>query len=173
MVRLPGFLCLPLVIVSGCEAHSVVALSAAVPITATPSGAIPMEIATRSSGVRSPLPLSGGRVSYADVEESLGHAVATATVPWAEAHRGQRPDGWQLLVDLWQAAAERHGDAVTVTLGVRATLRARVGNTYLAQTQAHCRQSMVTEAADAAPVFYACMTRIGRELAGWLGGVEP
>jgi hypothetical protein len=158
---------------SSCAAGTVVALSAAVPITATPTGAIPMEITTRSSGVPSPLPLEGGRVVFSAVEESLGHAVATATVPWADAHRDRRPDGWQLLVDLWQARAERRGDTVAVTLGVRATLRSRVGNRYLAQTQAHCRQSMTTDAADATPVFYACMTNIGRELAGWLGGVEP
>jgi hypothetical protein len=163
-----GAVCLP-----ACAAPTRIALSSAIPVTATPTGAIPMEVTTRSSGVQSPLPLRGSRAVFTAVEESLGHAVATAVVPWADAHRGIRPDGWQLLIDLWQAAAERRADSVSVTLGVRATLRTRAGNRYLAQTQAHCRQTLVAEAADAAPVFYSCMTAIGRELAGWLGGVEP
>jgi hypothetical protein len=156
-----------------CAGPTRIALSAAIPVTTTPSGAVPMEVTTRSSAVQSPLPLKGGRAVFMAVEESLGHAVATAVVPWADAHRGIRPDGWQLLVDLWQASAERRGDSVTVTLGIRATLRTRAENRYLAQTQAHCRQTMVAEPADAGPVFYSCMTAIGRELAGWLGGVEP
>jgi hypothetical protein len=62
---------------------------------------------------------------------------------------------------------------VLVTLGVRATLRARKGNHYLGQTQAFCRDGAIADGGNAAPVLYACMTRLSRDLAGWLGAIEP
>ena len=47
------------------------------------------------------------------------------------------------------------------------------GQIVLAQTHASCRQSGLLPPEQGAPVVYACMTRLGRDLAGWLGGVEP
>jgi len=76
-------------------------------------------------------------------------------------------------VELEQAHAERRHGVVSVALDVRATLRTRRGHTYLAQTQAHCHQRGSVAATAAAPLFYGCMMSIGRELAGWLGGVNP
>jgi hypothetical protein len=145
-----------------------------VPVTNTAPRAIPLEIVTRSSAP-DPLPLEGSRARYGDLEVSLGHAVATAAVAWADAHRGERPDGWQLLVELAQARAERSLDGlITVRLDVRATLRTRVGHTYLAQTQAHCKARGASSTPErAAPLFYGCMMAVGRDLAGWLGGVQP
>jgi hypothetical protein len=99
--------------------------------------------------------------------------VSSAAVPWAREHREKRPEGWQLALELTQADAAWSEGRLIVTLGVRATLRTRVGRTYLAQTQANCRQSGVLPAARGAPVIFACMERIGRDLAGWLGQVEP
>jgi hypothetical protein len=160
------------VLCAGCAAETV-SLGDAVPVTATTPREIPLEIVTRSVAVADPLPLDGGRARFSDLETSLGHAVASAATPWAAEHRAQRPDGWQLLVELVHAHAERRGPRLTVTLGARATLRTRVGNRYLAQTQAHCKQSGNATPSSAAPVFYNCMMSIGRELAGWLGGVEP
>lgn len=165
--------CATLIVCAGC-APTLVSLGAAVPVTDTAPRQIPLEVATRSS-VPDPLPLSfGGNAKFGDLEASLGHAVATAAVAWADAHRGERPGGWQLLVELAGARAERSLDGVfTVTLNVRATLRARVGLTYLAQTQAHCKEHGLSTPERAAPLFYGCMMAVGRELAGWLGGVQP
>jgi hypothetical protein len=87
--------------------------------------------------------------------------------------RAQRPDGWQLQVELARARAEARHGAVTVTLWVRATLRGRGDNVYLGQTQAHCQRTSALPANEAAPLFFDCMARVGRELGGWLGGVEP
>jgi hypothetical protein len=154
----------------GC-AHGVVALSTAVPIASAAPVAI--EVTSRSAGIASPLPLKGTCVVYAAIEESLGHIVTAEVLPWAEAKRAIEPHGWQLIVDLWRATAQRHDGAITVALDVRATLRTREGNRYIAQTQAHCKQTVIAEAADAAPAFYACMTSVGKELGGWLGGVQP
>ena len=170
-----SFACATLVVCAACAgcAPTLISLGGAVPVTDTAPRSIPLEIVTRSS-VADPLPLEGGRAKFGDLEVSLGHAVATAAVAWADAHRGERPDGWQLLVELAQARAERSMDGVlTVTLNVRATLRARVGLEYLAQTQAHCKERALSTPERAAPLFYGCMMAVGRELAGWLGGIRP
>jgi hypothetical protein len=155
----------------GCASSLVPLLdNGGVPVTLTPPRDVPLEVIThKNSSVADPLPVRGARIAFGDVEVSLGHAIASATVPWAEAHRAQRPDGWQLQVDLVQADASTRGDAITVVLGVRATLRTRVGNRYIAQTQAHCKRTASVDPKGAAPVVFDCMARVGRELGGWLG----
>src|SRR5262249_12234229 len=100
--------CATLLVCAG-GAPSLIPLGSAVPATDSAPRAIPLEIVTRSSAP-DPLPLEGSRARYGDLEVSLGHAVATAAVAWADAHRGERPDGWQLLVELAQARAERSLD---------------------------------------------------------------
>lgn len=158
----------------GCARETVPLLaSAGIPMTVTPPQEIPLEVVTRSTGIRDPLPVDGARVSYGDLETALGHAVSSAAVPWASAHQAQRPEGWQLSVELTHADATWSEGRLIVTLGARATLRTRVGRTYLAQTQANCRQAGVLPAAQGAPIVFACMERMGRDLAGWLGQVEP
>lgn len=147
--------------------------AAGMPVTQTPGKDIPLEVVTRSTGVRDPLPVEGSAVTYGDVETSLGHAVSSAAVPWADARRSQQPDGWQIFVELISADASFSGGRLVVTLGVRATLRTRASRTYLAQTQAHCRQGGVIPPERGAPVVFGCMERIGRDLAGWLGQIEP
>jgi hypothetical protein len=163
-----------LALAPGCATTEVLPLAdKGVPQTLTPHGAIPLEVITRATLVRDPLPVEGSRLAFADLELSLGHAVASATVPWAEAHREQRPDGWQLQVELARARAESHRGAVTVTLWVRAALRSRRDNTFLAQTQTHCQRTAAVAPREAGPLFFDCMARVGRELGGWLGSVEP
>lgn len=168
--------CATLLVCAGC-ASTLIPLGTAVPVTDTAPRQIPLEIVTRSSAP-DPLPLAGGNARYGDLEVSLGHAVATAAVAWADAHRGERPDGWQLLIELASARAERtsslRGEGyMTVMLNVRATLRTRVGHIFLAQTQAHCKERGLSTPDRAAPLFYGCMMAVGRELAGWLGGIQP
>jgi hypothetical protein len=147
--------------------------TAGVPLTSTPTGAIPLEVVTRGTAVPDPLPVRGSGVVYGDVEATLGMAVSSAGVPWAESHQKQRPDGWQLFVELIHADAERDGQRLIVTLDVRATLRGRAGMLYLAQTQASCRQSGLVAPEEGGPVVYACMQRIGRDLTSWLAAVQP
>lgn len=160
---------------AACGARDTIPLlgAAGIPLTRTPPREIPLEVVTRSTGIRDPLPVEGTPLTYGDVETALGHAVSSAAVPWADAHRAQRPEGWQLMVELTSGDATFSGGRLIVTLGVRATLRTRVGRTYLAQTQASCRQAGVVPVEKGAPVVFACMERIGRDLAGWLGQVEP
>jgi hypothetical protein len=147
--------------------------AAGMPITQTPGKEIPLEVVTRSTGIRDPLPVEGTSVTYGDVETALGHSVSSAAVPWADAHRAQRPEGWQIAVELINADASYRDGRLLVTLGVRATLRTRATRTYIAQTQAYCRQGAVVPLERGAPVVFACMERIGRDLAGWLGQIDP
>lgn len=163
--------------VLGCE-HSmsttVPLLSAAgIPITYTPPREVPLEVVTRSTAVKDPLVVAGTDTSYADIESALGHAITTATVPWAEEHTDQRPGGWQLSVELIEAKADYDGGRLIVTMNTRATLRTRQDHDYLAQTQVPCREAGLTLPEQGAPVIYSCMSRIGRDLASWLGGIQP
>jgi hypothetical protein len=130
-------------------------------------------VVTRSTAVKDPLVVVGTDVAYADLEGALGHAITTATIPWAEEHVAERPGGWQLFVEVIEAKAEFDGGRLIVTMNTRATLRTRGDHDYLAQTQAPCREAGLTIPEKGAPVVYSCMSRIGRDLASWLGGVNP
>jgi hypothetical protein len=156
---------------AGC-APALISLGVAVPLTAAAPHDVPLEVITHSA---LPLPLSveHTHTRVAGVEVSLGHAVSSAAVPWADAHRGLRPDGWQLVVELAKARASSVDGVVDVALNVRATLRSRAGHIYLAQTQAHCHERATLPLGQSAPLFYNCMLSVGHELAGWLGGVQP
>src|SRR5689334_22598575 len=99
MRHLPPLLLGVATLVAGCGdlgTHIPLLTAAGVPVTVTPGPEIPLEVVTRSTGVRDPLPVDGAAVSFGDVETTLGHAISTAAVPWAQAHRAQRPEGWQL-----------------------------------------------------------------------------
>jgi hypothetical protein len=147
--------------------------AAGVPVTQTPAKEVPLEIVTRSTSVPDPLPVEGTLVSYGDIETTLGHAISTAAVPWADLHRMQRPEGWQLFVELTRAEAAYHEGRLVVALDARATLRTRYGRMFLAQTRVNCRQGGLVPVSRGAPVIFTCMEQVGRDLAGWLGQVEP
>jgi len=144
--------------------------AAGIPLT-DPTEA-PLRVVTRSTAVDDPMRVQGTGVAYADVEIALGHAVASATVPWSAAHRHANQEGWELFVEVTNADARYDGERLVVSLGVRATLRARAGNDYLAQTQTSCRQGGIVAPTKGAPIIYGCMMEMGRNLAGWLDGVD-
>jgi hypothetical protein len=104
-------------------------------------------------------------------------------VPWAARHRrnpgdpasahtAPDKDGWQLFVEITSADARFDDGRVIFTVAVRATLHARAGNVYLAQTQSSCRQGGIAAPDKGGPVLYKCMMEIGRDLHGWLDGVD-
>jgi hypothetical protein len=165
---------LVLVVAGGCAGHAqIIPLLGAAGVPLTPPATSTLEVLTRSTAVPDPLPVHGSDAAYTDVELALGHAVASATVPWAENH-GTRSvgSGWQLFVEVTSADAEYENGRAVFTLGVRATLRARAGNVFLAQTQAACRQGGVVPPEEGAHVMYRCMIEVGRQLANWLDGVD-
>lgn len=177
-MRMHALLAIPLAFAAACastHAPKTVQLlvSAGIPYTETPPEGTPLEVVTRSTAVRDPLPVDGAEIAYGDMEAALGFAISSATVPWASTHKAQRPEGWQLFVEIVQAEAQYTAEhRLVVTFGVRATLRTRTGHFYLAQTHAACRQGGVIEVERGGTVVYACMMRIGRDLADWLGGIE-
>lgn len=143
-----------------------------VPVADDPN--VALEVITRSTAVRDPLPVRNSDVVYGDIEASLGHAVSSATVDWAAANHARRPGGWQLTVEIVDAdAEEQSGGRLIVRMNARATLRSRIGRTYLAQTQAGCDTTGIVTPEQGAPVVYHCMKRIGRDLSNWLAGVDP
>jgi hypothetical protein len=148
--------------------------TAGAPSTFTPANGTPLEVVSRGTAVPDPLPVRGSDIVYGDLESALGMAVSSATAPWAVAHREYpvaKKGGWTVLVEVIGADAELEGGGrVVVGLDVRVTLRTRNGNTYLGQTQLGCHEGGLRSADEGAPVIYRCMTRIGRDLAGWLGG---
>ena len=146
--------------------------AAGVPIT-DPTD-VPLRVVTRSTAVRDPLHVRGASVDYGDIEVALGHAIASATAPWAASHRDDKrhPDGWELFVEVTSSDAVYDDSRVVFSLGVRATLRARAGHDYLAQTQTSCRQGGIVAPDKGAPIVYGCMMELGRNLAGWLDGVD-
>jgi hypothetical protein len=175
LITFVGGACIGEVCLSGCGGRQVVPLlsAAGVPITATPANAVPLEVVTRSTSVRDPLPVQGTSVVYGDFEAALGHAVSSAAVPWADKNRGRRDGGWQLFVEVIQAEAEHDGTRLLITIGVRATLRTRIGGEHIGQLETTCRDGGLVNADKGAPVLYACMTRIGRDLTSWLAAAEP
>jgi hypothetical protein len=149
-------------------------------VTSAIPDATPLEVVSRSTAVPDPLPVRGSEFVYGDLESALGSAVATAVAPWAATQRNHdvaKHGGWSVLVEVTGADAElERGGRVVVGLDARATLRTRSGNVYLGQTQLGCREGGLVSAEQGAPVVYRCMTRIGRDVAGWLAGgvrLEP
>jgi hypothetical protein len=163
------------VLATGCAGSSeMVPLLSAAGIPLTDPTTLPLRVVTRSTGVQDPLHMSGTSVDYGDVEAALGHAIASAAVPWADAHRAHptSKEGWQLFVELTTADGQYDNGRAIFSLAVRATLRGRAGNVYLAQTQASCRQGGIVAPDKGAPIMFRCMMEIGRDLAGWLDGVD-
>jgi hypothetical protein len=161
-----------LAMTSSCGAGAPKLVPLGVPITDTPN--VPLEVVTRSTAIQDPLPVRNSDIVYGDIEAAMGHAVSSATVEWAEQNKTKRPEGWQLTVELVDAdAQEQSGGRLVVSITSRATLRTRVGNGYLAQTQTSCNTTGIVPPEAGAPVLYNCMTRIGRDLSNWLAGVNP
>jgi hypothetical protein len=152
-----------LAVVVGCGEPEMVRLA---PNGPTPSGASPddptFQVIARVAGARDPLPVSGARVVFADLVGVLGEAVLSAVKP--------RHDH-TLTVELIAADASYEDSRLAVSLVVRATLRQRNGNAYVAQTQAVCREGAFVKPASGTKVIWACLARLGQDVAGWLEGV--
>ncbi len=121
------------------------------------------EIITQLAGAKDPLPVAGGDAEYADLERSLAQALVQAVMP--------RHDTL-LTIELVRADAEYEHGRLSVSLVVRGTLRTRVG-AFVAQTQSVCRDGAIITPDSGARVMWACMTRISKDIAGWLQGLPP
>jgi hypothetical protein len=122
------------------------------------------EVVPRLAGARDPLPVGGTDVAFSDLAAALGHAVLRAVAPY---HEGV------LTVELVRADADYNSARLSVSLVVRATLRRRIGNDFIATTTSVCHDGAIADPDAGAPVLWSCMARIGRELAGWMADVPP
>ncbi len=120
------------------------------------------EVVARISGARDPLLVSGADIAYADLEHALDEAVVHAVPP--------RHDS-VLTVELIAADAGYTSARLYVSLVVRATLRTRVGNTFVAQTTVVCRDGAIVPPEAGAKVVWSCMTRLGHDIGGWLSDI--
>ncbi|HEX3777661.1 MAG TPA: hypothetical protein VHV51_24495 [Polyangiaceae bacterium] len=158
-------------LVIGCGGGSVVSvLPARAPTEA--ERAPPLRVAVDATSTHLPLAVSGASVSYGDVDralaQSIEHALSTTKRELAESDA----HALGLSIELVDAHAEYTRDRLVVRMGVRATLRQSSGNVYLAQTHAHASASAMTSAERGAPVVLECADSIGRQLSGWLAGMD-
>jgi hypothetical protein len=122
------------------------------------------QVVARVAGVKDPLPVSGADVAFADLATSLDQAVRRSVPP--------RHDN-VLTVELIAGDASYKDTRLSVSLVVRATLRTRHGDTFIAQKQAVCRDGAIVAPENGARVIWSCMTRLGQDLGGWLEDVPP
>lgn len=163
---------LALVALTACVTHVLPLLPEPAPVTVRAD--LPLDVVTKLAGARDPLPVKGASWQFSELEHAVGRAVMTGAAPWAEAHRAERPGGWQIQVDLIKSDAAVVDGQARTSLGVRATLRAVVGQVYLAQTQSFCMTAgLVRSEAEARDVLWRCIGNVGRNISGWLDGVSP
>jgi len=135
-------------------------------------GAPPLEVLVVAAEGADPLRVQRARIVYGGVTEAARLYINAATASWAARHARERPGGWQMTVELYRAGAVAGGDALTVELEARVTLRATVGRIHIGQTTGYCRATGALDD-DGATVIDDCLERMGRDLAGWLEGQGP
>jgi len=156
----------PLAFLAACGGPIVIPLRSAAPAQPSrPSQSGGLEVVTQSSEASDPLPVSGTDVSYSELDSSLRQVVRAAAAPWAA-------EGWRISLDIIGAEAEHTNRRLHVSIGVRATLRTKVGNIYLGQTEAACRDSANLPAEKGQEVVRSCMMQLASAMAGWLGSVD-
>jgi hypothetical protein len=130
---------------------------------ASPAAADPsFVVVARIDGIREPLLVAGAPVAYTDFETALEQAVRFAIPP--------RHDN-VLTVELVHAEADYQNTRLTVSLVMRATLRTRLGDTFVAQKQFVCHDGAIVDPAAGGPVIWSCITRLAQDLGGWLEGL--
>lgn len=137
-----------------------------VPASAPPGPALPPPggafevVAHTAASVSLPLEVAGQ--AYGGLEPVLREAVGRAVSPRAAG---------LLTLDLLAADARVTGGEWAVSLDVRATLRRRVGNVFVAQTESVCRASAPGARVDGNALIWDCLQQVGQHLAGWLDGL--
>jgi hypothetical protein len=149
----------------GCSATSVHLLPlkqlGVEPIVPSPAA---LEIVTASTTVREPLQIRGAPEAFIELAPALREAVASVV------------DGsfsqWRLSLELIEATAESVAGRLIVRMTVRATVRSRADNAYLAQSQQVCSTSGLVEPRDGARVAHACLLELARETGSWLQRIK-
>jgi hypothetical protein len=152
-----------------CTSRTISVLNGQAVLRAPSASALYVDVAVAS--VRLPLEVSGGSIAYRDVDLALSRSLERALAPQL-AQLTDKRQHLALQVELVEARAEYAHERLIVELGVRATLRDRQGNVYLAQSHAHHAASLTVAPEQGAPAVLECTDAIGSDLAGWLAGVD-
>jgi hypothetical protein len=132
-----------------------------------------LEVVASTAGAPDPLPVQGARLAYSGVALAAGRLVSAAAGPWAARHAAERPQGWQLRLELVSAEAEARNGRLTVEIEARVTMRATAGELHLGQTRGYCKETDDLAGGDGSSVVYRCLDRLSRDVAGWLEGLNP
>jgi hypothetical protein len=154
---------------TGCASHLVSVLT---PVSeAPPAEHAALSVVVEATAVHLPLPVSGANVAYSDVDRALSRSIGEATTEVAKKIAGAgRSD--QLTVELIEAHAEYSVGRLVVSLTTRDTLRARTGNTYIAQTYARGSASGIVSPERGGTVVLRVTDAIGSQLSGFLLGLD-
>jgi len=131
-----------------------------------------VHVSLDASSARLPLDVSGASVAYGDVDRALIESIERATRPLAEELVRRRARPLELTLELVNAHAEYDHGRLLVRLGVRATLRERAGNLYLAQTHARATASAALPAERGSNVVLDATNALGDQLSNWLAGMD-
>ena len=163
-------------LVTGCEgSRQIVPLLSTAGVPLTPPTTVPLRVVTRSTAVHDPLPMRGSDVAYGDVEAALGHAISSATVPWARRSTGRtrraRTAGSSSSRSPTPTRATTTGASSSRSACAPRCARARATSTSRRRRRAAGKVAS-SPPDKGAPVMYSCMMEIGRDLDGWLDGVD-
>ncbi len=168
----PRLLALALLSLPACVPHVLPLLPEPAPVAVRAD--LPLDVVTKLAGAQDPLQIKGTSWQFSELEHAVARAVTTAAAPWAEAHRADRPGGWQIQVDLIKSDAEWVDGHARTSLGVRATLRAVTGRVYIGQNQMFCSTAGLAKSEqETRDVLWRCISGLGRSVTGWLDGVTP
>jgi hypothetical protein len=117
-----------------------------------------------------PLAVTGSNAVYTDVDRALDRSVESAVAALAAELGTLRAQQLELFVELVEAQAEYSDATLVVRMVVRATLRDKLGNSYLAQTYARWSASAHVAPEVGAKIVLDCTDAIGSQLSGWLAG---
>ena len=154
----------------GCSSVQLVSVLPSSAATSPTHAEDPLQVRVDISSVHLPLRVAGTDTAFIDVDRALYAAIETA-LSTTKSRLVQGATTYTLHVELIKARAELASDRVVVGLTVRATLKLKTGNVYIAQTHAHANQSSPYLPSHGADAAIHCANAIGAELQGWVGGL--
>jgi hypothetical protein len=123
-----------------------------------------LEIVTASTTVREPLQIRGAPEAFIELAPALRETIASVV------------DGsfsqWKLSLELTEATAEWTSGRLIVRMTMRATVRSRADNAYLAQSQRVCSATGLVEPQNGARVAHACLLELARDTSSWLQRIK-
>jgi hypothetical protein len=130
-----------------------------------------LRIVIETSSVRLPLAVNGSNIYLADIDRALEASMGNAAQSIKRDLSARNAQSYVLIVEIIEAHADFSAGVLTVRLATRVTLRQKLGNTYIAQTHAHARNSAPASPPQGSEVVLKCIDSMGAQLSGWLSGM--